>query len=217
MIPIDELVRRYAELEIRLHEEIGRQSGSICAACKAICCHSKYCIGVTESAWLRAVAESIGVAVPPGEAKEGELSFLSIRGCTLPAGRPMECTWYVCDDISVAIPDPLKRFVYQVLSNILAYVVRRATTDDDLFEVADLESLTVRQREKIGERITTAHRCIDVAQELLARRKEPLPVEETAEKVLFLSRTFPYASGSVRFKGEQAPVSAARRKSGERP
>lgn len=216
MIPIETLIQRYAELEIRLHAEIGRISGSLCAVCKTICCHSRYCVGVTESAWLRAVAESIGTSIPPGEAKEGELSFLSLRGCTLPAGRPMECTWYICDDINLAMPDPLKRFVYQVFSNILGYVVSRATTDYDLIEIADLETLTVRQREKIDERITTAHKCMDIGLELLKNRHEPVPLEDTAGKILFLTRTFPYASGSVRFQGEQIPVSAARRKAGAR-
>lgn len=211
MIPIATILDEYIALERRLHGEIASLSGKFCAVCKTICCCSRHCIGVTESAFLRACVERQGRVLPPGEAKEGELSFLTLKGCSLEAGRPMECTWYVCDDISAAIADPLERYVYQILSSVLAYVVRRATSDDDLTEVEDLERLTPRQREKIRERIVQADRAITEAMALLRDRDRETSVQETAERMLFLSRLFPYAASSVRFAGEAPSLSRAGR------
>lgn len=209
---IDELARRYSELEKRLHQHIGAQSNHICAACPNKCCHARYCFGVAESPWLQKVVALDGVELPEGELVEGDINFLTHTGCGLAAGRPMECTWYICDSLSVSIPDPLKRYIYQVLSNILGYIVRKVKADYDLTEVDDLDSLTKRQREKIAERIDTSHRCIDICAELLEKRRESLPVDDIADKMLFLARTFPYAASSVRFPGEQPSLSAAGRK-----
>jgi hypothetical protein len=86
------------------------------------------------------------------------------------------------------------------------------TKDRDLLDFADLEDLTVRQREKILERIDKADKCVDIVFELLQNKDEQEPVVDVAEKMLFVCRTFQYASTVVRFDGEVPSLSKVGRK-----
>jgi hypothetical protein len=207
MIKVDELLEKYAALEIKVHGYVNKISGDYCCGCATPCCHSRYCVGVTEHTWLRRVAEYTGAEVPEGIAKEGDLCFLSSTGCSLEAGRPIECTWYICDTLSLKLVEPLERFAYQVLCTSLGHVVRKVTKDKDLLDFDDLEDLTVRQREKILERIEKADRCVDIVFELLQRKDDILEVGIVAEKLLYVCRTFQYASAVVRFDGEVPSLS----------
>jgi hypothetical protein len=212
MIPIDELLGKYVDLEIKVHEYVNVISGEYCCDCKTPCCHPRHCIGVTEHTWLRRVAEYTGAKIPQGDVKEGDLCFLSETGCFLDAGRPIECTWYICDTLSIKLAGPLERFAYQILCTSLGYVVRKVTKDRDLLDFDDLEDLTVRQREKILERIEKADKCVEIVFELLQRKDEQASVVEVAEKMLFVCRSFQYASTVVRFEGEVPSLSKIGRK-----
>jgi len=212
MISIEELLEKYADLEIKVHKYVTEISGEYCCGCKTPCCHSRHCVGVTEYTWLRRVAEYTGADIPEGIAKEGELCFLSSTGCFLDAGRPIECTWYICDTLSLNLISPLERFAYQVLCTSLGYVVRKVTKDRDLLDFEDLEDLTVRQREKIFERIEKADRCVEIVFELLQQKDDCLEVGGVADKMLYVCRAFQYASTVVRFDGEVPSLSKVGRK-----
>ncbi|MDA3798123.1 MAG: hypothetical protein PF692_03475 [Kiritimatiellae bacterium] len=202
MISTDTLIEKYVALEVKVHKYVTEVSGKYCCDCDTPCCHSRHCVGVTHHTWLRKVAEYTGATVPAGEAKEGELCFLCETGCFLDAGRPIECTWYICDMLSIKLVNPLERFAYQILCTSLGYVVRKVTKDKDLLDFDDLEKLSVRQREKILERIEKADQCTDIIVDLLRRKDEQDNVLDVAEKMLYVCRTFQYASSVVRFEGE---------------
>ena len=206
------LIEAYAVLEQQIHQRVGEISGPTCSACSVPCCKPEHCGDVPESAWLRAVAEARGAAVPP--AGTPEVSFLGETGCTLRAGWPPQCTWYICDDLELAIRDPLERYVYQVLSNVLGYVIRGLTRDMDLTDVETLTDLSDRQRAKVGRRIEEASACANAAWTLRSLREEQRPVVEVVESMLRIGRTFPFAGRRVRFAGERPSLSKAGRERG---
>lgn len=206
------LVEAYASLEEQVHQRVGEISGPACAACRTPCCKPEHCSDVPESAWLRAVAEARGAVVPP--ASTPEVSFLGETGCTLRAGWPPQCTWYICDDLELAIRDPLDRYVYQVVCSVLGYVIRGITRDLDLTDFEDLTELTDRQRAKVGRRIAEAGACADAAWTLRSQRTERRPVVEVVESMVRIARTFPFACRPVRFEGERPSLSRAARERG---
>jgi len=207
----ENLVARYAGLEQRIHAAIRARSATYCANCKTPCCKDEHCCDVADSPWLRRVAELADARTIDEFTQEGPARFLGANGCRLPAGRPMQCTWYICDDLCLAISDPLDRFVYQVISNLLGHVVRKITRNCDLVDIDDLECLTPAQRRKIATRLTEAERCLDIVLTIQSERKLNKPVDETASALLYVCRTLPFAAGTARFEGELPALSAAGR------
>lgn len=203
------LVEAYAALEETVHGRIGEMSGPICSRCETPCCKPEHCRDVPASAWLRAVAEARGATVP--EEATAETSFLGSDGCSLRAGWPPQCTWYICDGLELAIRDPLERYVYQVLSSVLGHVIRGVTRDLDLTDVEVLADLTERQRARIGQRIRESAACAEAAWELRCRRSEHVAVQDVAASMLRIARLFPFAARPVRFEGEPSSLSRAAR------
>ncbi len=209
---IDDLVARYAQLERRVHAAIRERSAAHCAACRTPCCKDEHCEDVADSPWLRRVVEKAAGRSPDALSRSGPARFLGSTGCRLPAGRPMQCTWYICDDLCLAIRDPLDRFVYQVISNLLGHVVRSISRDHDLVDAEPLEDLTPAQRRKIATRIDEAEKCLDIVLAIQAARDDEEPVSETAAAMLYVCRTFPFVARTVRFDDETPALSRRGRK-----
>ena len=205
---LSQLALAYGRLEVRLHDAIDVMSQMHCAQCPTPCCESRHCSDIAESPWLLSVAKAMGADIPAGDSGEG-LSFLGARGCTLPAGRPIQCTAYVCDRLSLTLGDPVDAFLYHALSSVLPFVVRRIHGQLDLTDLEDPDDLTAGRRGRLLRRIDTAHQCLDAVAAVRADRTAGRA--PAADDLLLLARTFPFAARHVRFPGEAPDVSRALR------
>ena len=204
---VQSLVEAYARMERRLHAEVAALSAGVCAGCRKVCCTPEHCADFATSPWLRrvaAVALGTGSALP----RRRRGGFLSVAGCTLLAGRPMQCTLYVCDRIDAQLTDPLKRFLYEVLSRLLVYVVRDVAGHNDLTEIKDLDALSASQRKKIAARIATADRCLDVCGGLRAGQDGECTAREVCRQVLYLASLHPFAAQRAGAAAKTAAVAA---------
>jgi hypothetical protein len=205
---LETLANNYISLATALHELIGEMSGVHCADCEDPCCSPEHCSSLEPSAWLRFVAERAGATIPDAL----PYNFLGPTGCTLPVGRPIQCTAYLCDQLALAIRDPLDRFTYQIASDALPHVARQLTRTLDLTDVEDLDALTDAQRHRMAKRIGEAHDCLKRVIALRSNRDGAARVEETATELLRIASIFPYAARQVRFDGQLPSLSQATRK-----
>lgn len=205
---VDSLVRGYAQFEIRLHRTIAGMSGAECAQCPTPCCESRHCSDLLQSPWLMRVARSSGADLEAARQGDG-LCFLERRGCTLSAGRPLQCTAYVCDRLSLALRAPLDAFLYHALASLLPMIVRNVHGREDLIDVEDPSVLTPAQRKRLADRLATGRQCLDAVDALIAARRTPIPPDRMAEPLLLLARTTPFAARHVRLPGEPLDVSRA--------
>ena len=206
---IDNLIDRYIGVEKRVHGIVSRFSGVICSQCTDPCCTSKHCSDIGESIWLQRVAQRDGnrlVARP-----DGSYSFLGEKGCTLTAGRPMQCTWYICDTLCLEICDPLDHFLYQVASSVLVYIIRNISRGTDLLDIESMDELTPVRLRKLDRRLNEAHEMLDIVESLRADPDQAMPLRAAAVPLLKLARWFPFTAGRVRFAGEAPSLSAAGR------
>jgi hypothetical protein len=207
---IDELADRYIAVEKRVHGIVSRFSGVICTQCKDPCCTSKHCSDIGESIWLQLVAQRDGNVLVPRQ--DGSYCFLGDTGCTLTAGRPMQCTWYICDTLCLEICEPLEHFLYQVVSSVLVYIIRNISRGTDLLDIEALDELTPVRLRKLDRRLHEAHEMLDIVEALRANPAQSMPLSEAAIPLLKLARWFPFTAGRVRFAGEAPSLSAAGRK-----
>jgi hypothetical protein len=207
---IEALADAYIAVEKRVHGIVSKFSGVICTRCQDPCCTTKHCSDIGESPWLQLVAQRDGNALVPR--KDGSYCFLGEQGCTLTAGRPMQCTWYICDTLCLEISEPLEHFLYQVVSSVLVYIIRNISRGTDLLDIEDLAELTPVRMRKLARRLDEAHEILDIAEKLRADPDQSMPLREAAIPLLKLARRFPFTAGRVRFEGEAPSLSAAGRK-----
>lgn len=196
---IEQLAEAYAQVEERMHRLIAGLSARHCSVCRTPCCKPMHCSSLLSSPWLRLVAAQRGVKI---DKTCEEVHFLGEAGCTLPAGRPIQCTAYVCPELEWLITDPLERFVYQVLTGIPAAVVRCIAREYDLTEVADLSCLTKPQRKKLMTTLSRMRQCLERSERLLKQKNDHASSWNLTDDLLYLARAFPFAAKTVRFKGE---------------
>jgi hypothetical protein len=205
---LETLADNYIALAKDLHIFISEMSGAMCAACTAPCCTPDHCNSLAPSAWLRFVAERAGTTI----SNTAPLNFLSPTGCTLPAGRPIQCTAYLCDQLALNIRDPIDRFAYQIASDALPHVARHLTRTRDLTDIEDLSELTDKQKLRIAIRIAEAHDCLTRVITLRKQRNQQASTEQIAFELLRIAHTFPYAACQVRFDGKLPSLSEATRR-----
>jgi hypothetical protein len=205
---LESLADDYIALAHEIHRFIGAMSGPSCASCQDPCCEPDHCSSLAESPWLQFVATRAGATIPNAT----PYNFLGPNGCTLAAGRPIQCTVYICDPLALEIRDPIDRFAYQIASDALPHVVRRLTRNLDLTDVEELDTITDKQRQRIAKRLTEAHTALKRVIHLRERRHEQAGVEKTLCELLRIAQLFPYAARHVRFDGNLPTLSSAARK-----
>ena len=207
---LEELIDAYISLEKRIHAFISGISGPVCGDCDTPCCEPRHCSDSDDSAWLQAIRARLAV----GEAvtNENEMCFLGETGCTLPAGRPIICTAYICDDLHIDLHDtPEKNFLYQVASSLLNTVVRRIAGDLDLTELESLDTLTPRRRTKLLARIESAGECMTRICRIWEQQDQGQSQHQPREDLIFLARAAPFAAKAIRFPWEPPNLSLAGR------
>ncbi len=112
MKQFDHIIGLYADFEPRVQKSIGQFFGSICSACRGVCCKIDYCQETRESLFLSKLREEYQTAASYSD----ETGWLSETGCDLTAGRPPVCYEYLCDEILSAQPTHTHRYAVIVCS-----------------------------------------------------------------------------------------------------
>ncbi len=92
-------------------------------------------------------------------------SFAS-TGCALSTGRPPVCYQFYCNKIIDALPDDQHRYRFQVLSNLVPHIGKRALGHRHLVEIMDAAQLTRVKITRFRKRLAEARRALQIIQSI---------------------------------------------------
>jgi hypothetical protein len=159
MKPLEELLNRYAELEVRVREMMSRLFSSSCGMCTSCCCRADICEEAVESAFLSKLLARQGLNAG---AMDDRFGWLDVNGCSLEYGKPTVCYDFFCDDLLARLPDDETRFAVRVLGKLMLHVGTDAFKGIHLTELMDPDDLEQLDFKSIGARLTEAVAAYEV-------------------------------------------------------
>ena len=146
------IATRYAALERAVSRHMSVICAPFCSFCNEVCCGLEYCRATTVSPFLT----SLIAGARPVKAFCPEHGWLTSAGCALTVGRPPVCYQFSCNKIVNALPDEHCRYHFQVLSELVPHIGKRALGSRHLVEIMDFRGLQKVKLERFDKRLREA-------------------------------------------------------------
>lgn len=137
LVSLDQMVERYARLEMAVQQRMNACCAVFCSACTTPCCRIDFCCESLESPFLAAVRNRFA----PAALWDPAAGWLTPTGCGLAAGRPPVCYEFLCGPILTAQTNVQPLSALKRLSMLITAAGRRARGNHHLVELSDLSRI----------------------------------------------------------------------------
>jgi len=176
---LSKILKAYAAFEIQVRTQIAEFSAPFCSVCETVCCRPEYCRETIDSPFLT-LLRSKTLQNAAYDAKRG---WLTPTGCALPAGRPPVCYQFNCKKILDSLPDDCHRYLLGALSELVAYVGKRAIGSRHLIEALDVTELERLHVDRIRKRLNEARMALGAIQAFAGNGALPASALEVLKKI----------------------------------
>jgi hypothetical protein len=176
---LTKILKAYAVFEIQVRTRVAELCAPFCSVCKSACCRPEYCRETIDSPFLT-LLRSKALQNTAYDAKRG---WLTPTGCALSAGRPPVCYQFNCKKIIDSLPDDYYRYLLGVLSEMVAYVGKRAIGTRHLVEAVDATELERLNADRIRKRIGEARIALGAIQSFAGNGSLSGPALEVLKKI----------------------------------
>ena len=157
---LSEILKEYAALETAVGQRTADFCAPHCSICERVCCHPKYCRENIDSPFLTLLSSN----TLQNSGYSSGRGWLTTCGCSLSTGRPPVCYQFNCNKIIDALPDDLHRYLFQVLSNLVPHIGKRALGHRHLVEIMDAAKLKQVKITRFRNRLAEARRALRIIQ-----------------------------------------------------
>ena len=154
------ILNKYAALERAVNRRMSDVCEPHCSACTAVCCGPEYCCETIISPFLAHLTNT----ARPTTVFCAKFGWRTSTGCALAVGRPPVCYQFSCNKIINALPDDHHRYHFQVLSELVHHIGKRALGNRHLVEIMDPVSLQRINAERIQRRLNEAWNALAAIQ-----------------------------------------------------
>ena len=182
------IVSHYAAFERAVSRHMSLICKQFCSICREVCCGLEYCRETTVSPFLKSLISG----ARPAKVFCPEQGWLTSAGCALTVGRPPVCYQFSCNKIVNALPDEHCRYHFQVLSELVPYIGKRALGSRHLVEITDLRRLLQVKFERFDKRLRQAWNALNAIR-CLNGADHPV-----ASKLADLSRIIPVSVSYIK-------------------
>jgi hypothetical protein len=155
-----QILKEYNAFEAAVRQQIANLCRPHCSVCETVCCRPEYCRENLDSPFLTL----LGLKTPPRPGYNSARGWQTSTGCALSAGRPPVCYQFNCNKIIDALPDDQHRYRFQVLSNLVPHIGKRALGHRHLVEIMDAAQLKKVSLNRFGRRLNEARKALHVIQ-----------------------------------------------------
>ena len=152
------ILKRYAALERAVSRQMSAICEPYCSVCRDVCCGPQYCRETTVSPFLTNLISGERPAKPFNP----EYGWLTSAGCALTVGRPPVCYQFSCSKIINALPNDDCRYHFQVLSELVPHIGKRALGSRHLVEILDPGQLQYVKLDRFERRLQDAWKALNV-------------------------------------------------------
>ena len=157
---LSKILKGYADLETAVRHQITDICAPHCSVCRSVCCRPEFCRENSDSPFLNLISAKSR----PNKVYCAERGWLTASGCALSTGRPPVCYQFNCNKILDALPDDQHRYIFQVLSNLIPHIGKRALGQRHLVEITDRTLLGKVKPERFCRRLDEARHALHVIQ-----------------------------------------------------
>jgi len=157
MNELKQMQHDYGLFEQRIQQLMNRYASPYCAVCQNCCCQHVIC----EESLLSPFLLGVHTLFPPAETFCDSYGWLSVSGCTLPAGRPPVCYEFLCDMMMNSLPDDDTRYALRTLGMLLTHLGRNALGNRHLIEITDPDMLHRIQPGRLKKRLLECQYVLD--------------------------------------------------------
>ncbi len=174
------IIERYAALERAVSRHMAVICKPYCAVCREVCCGPEYCCETTVSPFLT----NLIAGARPATAFSPEQGWLTSAGCALIVGRPPVCYQFSCNKIVEALPDHHHRYHFQVLSELIPHIGKRALGSRHLVEIMDPGRLQKVKLERFEKRQRQAWHALNAIRYLSGAGRPPAAIPADLARIV---------------------------------
>lgn len=143
-------------------QRIAAFSAPYCSVCEKVCCRPEFCRENIDSPFLTLLnSKTLKI-----ESYSADRGWLTSSGCALATGRPPVCYQFNCNKILDALPDDKTRYRFQVLSNLVPHIGKRALGQRHLVEIMDPTQLEMVKLYRFRKRLAEARQTLQIIQSI---------------------------------------------------
>jgi hypothetical protein len=157
---LSKILKGYADFETAVRHQIADICAPHCSVCRSVCCRPEYCRENSDSPFLNLISAKSR----PNKVYSAERGWLTASGCALSTGRPPVCYQFNCNKVMDALPDDQHCYFFQVLSNLIPHIGKRALGQRHLVEIMDQAQLGKVKLVRFGRRLNEARQALYVIQ-----------------------------------------------------
>lgn len=175
---LQNLIKRYAELERTVQETVNEQCCTLCEHCTQVCCRADICEEAIESPFLRLLNKR-------NELDSDRYGFLHETGCALPVGRPPVCVEYFCDDQLYNQPDETHAKILRTLGALVAHAGRNAIGDTHLVEIMQEDRLEHLAFQRLEKQLDESFQALEIIRTFYHEETLPDGSDRVLDRITF--------------------------------
>jgi hypothetical protein len=174
------ILKNYVALERTVNQRMSAVCEPHCSVCTAVCCGPEYCRETIMSPFL---AHLTADSRPPTVFCP-KFGWLTSTGCALAVGKPPVCYQFSCSKIINALPDDHHRYHFQVLSELVNHIGKRALGRHHLVEIMDPVRLQRVNPKRIERRLNQAWNALAAIQSYSRTGRMTAPILTSLSKIV---------------------------------
>lgn len=181
-----QILEEYAAFETSVRQRITDFCAPHCSKCELICCRPEFCRENIDSPFLNLLSSGI-LKIAAYNAGHG---WLTSSGCALSTGRPPVCYQFNCNKIINALPDDQHRYIFQVLSNLVPHIGKRALGQRHLVEIMNADKLEQVKIARFRMRLSEARQALQTIDSICKNGLPTVPIPTDLAKIVPIPRSF---------------------------
>lgn len=153
---LNQIIEEYAAFEAEVRQQVADICAPHCAMCERVCCRPEYCRENIDSLFLTRISSRAF----QNTVFSAECGWLASTGCMLSTGRPPVCYQFNCKKIFESLPDDTRRYLLDVLSELIPHIGKRALGARHLVEIMHVSELERVDAIRIRKRLTEARNAL---------------------------------------------------------